>query len=46
MKKQIMTEELKRMYKLAGLINENESFEEGKWGRGGNDPCADIETGG
>lgn len=41
-----MTEELKRMYKLAGLINENESFEEGKWGRGGSDPWADIETGG
>lgn len=46
MKKQILSEELKRMKKLSGLMNENESLEEGRWGRGSEDPWADIETGG
>ena len=45
MKKQILSEELKRMYKLAGLINESE-IGEGRYGRGSYDPWADIETGG
>jgi hypothetical protein len=46
MKKQILSEELKRMHTLAGLINENESVDEARYGRGSYDPWADIETGG
>lgn len=41
MKKQVLSEELKRMNKLAGLMNEN--IDEARWQ---NDPWADIETGG
>lgn len=46
MKKQILSEELKRMNKLAGLMNESDSVDEARYGRGSVDPWADIETGG
>ena len=46
MKKQILSEELKRMKTLAGLISENENIDEARYGRGSVDPWADIETGG
>jgi len=46
MKKQMLSEELKRMKTLAGLISENENIDEARYGRGSVDPWADIETGG
>lgn len=52
MNKNLLSEEILRMKRLSGIISESEYQEqmedvtEGRWGRGGDDPWADIETGG